>query len=140
MAKGSKPKSVRRQDKVAESLPRLFQGTRHSAYTWLRKCKEGQLPPGNTHVRKALDAIEIEILRYFGRLNALQQVQLSLMRPLITFWILHPAKGENGNLTHDFKWVHSKLEAGLRALKDLADTPSNNKPPTLEDIAKTVEK
>ena len=47
-----------RKDGVRERLPDLHKGTSHSAYAWLRRVKEGQLPSKRLNIRKALDAVE----------------------------------------------------------------------------------
>jgi hypothetical protein len=111
----------RQKDLVVRAMPRLFKGKTHSAYYWMRKVKEGVMPPGNTNVRKALDAIELTLIQDFGELNGCQQVEMNLLRPLLAWWLLYPGVGEDGTLAHDFKWVHGKIEDGLKRVRDLAD-------------------
>jgi hypothetical protein len=133
MGKQQNNNRKRRRDLVGKKLPTLYAGTKHSAYLWMRKCKQGQSPPGNTNVAKALAAIETELIKHFGELNAPQQIQLNLLRPLFAFWLLHPVTLEEGSdkLASDFKWVHGKLESGLRVLCDLADSEGGGDGPDL---------
>jgi hypothetical protein len=122
MAKQTKRKRILRDDLVEPYLPGVFKGKANKAYTWMRKVKEGQFPPGNTNVAKALAAVEVALIKDLGQLNAAQQVQLNLMRPLLVWWMLHPGTvGDDGHLAHDFKWIHSQIQDGLRRLIDLGD-------------------
>lgn len=114
-------------------LPTLYKGSGHSAYAWLRRAKEGQLPPGNSNVRKALIAVEVELIKHFGQLNGPQQVQLSLLRPVLIFWILHPGFTGTDSISQDFKWAHARIESGLKVLCELADR-KHDRPPTLEEL------
>ena len=134
MAKVKKKKRIIRQDLVQKRLPSLYQGTKHSAYTWMRKTKAGQLPPGNTTVAKSLAAIEVTLIEHFGELNGPQQVHLNLLRPLLVFWMLHPITIEDEKLAADYKWVHGKLESGLRVLCELGASKPTSQAPDLKDI------
>ncbi len=139
MAKVKKKKRIIRQDLVQKRLPSLYQGTKHSAYTWMRKTKAGQLPPGNTTVAKSLAAIEVTLIEHFGELNGPQQVHLNLLRPLLVFWMLHPCSIEDDKLAADYKWVHGKLESGLRVLCELGSSKSQGHIPTIPEILKKYE-
>ena len=98
------------------------------------------MPPGNTSEGKAMLAIEKALLQHFGgKLNAPQQVQLNLMRPLLAFWLHHPGVIEGDGtvdprMCDQFLRIHKMLEAGLKRLVELAD-PDNGprKIPRLED-------
>lgn len=131
-------KRIRRWDLVAKSQERPGQTT-HGAYTAARKVKEGHLPPGNTNLRKALDEIEISIHRDFGPLNALQATMLNLLRPLLVWWLLHPGTTEKGDLAHDFKWIHTKIESGLKRIAELGGRmPKESRVPSLDEYLKTT--
>jgi hypothetical protein len=133
MSKEEVRKQLRRQDQVRKRLPAIHRGSSHSAYYWLRKVREGHLPAGNTNVRKCLDSIELSLITDFGPLNAAQQVQLNLLRPLLIFWMLHPVGlDDNRKLAGDFKWCHSKIESGIKNLVQLSD----NKPSDEDDYLK----
>ena len=124
----------RREDQVAKRLPELATNTSHAAYYWMKRVKENILPPANTGVRKALDAIEVELVRHFGELNAPQMVQLNLLRPLLVWWMLHPGTvGTDGQLATDFKWVHSRIENGIRVLCELGEKQPARPVQTLQD-------
>ncbi|MBW1982626.1 MAG: hypothetical protein JRJ12_15550 [Deltaproteobacteria bacterium] len=118
-----KRKRIIRQDKVREQLPRLNIGKTHSAYSWMRKVREGKMPPANTNLRKALDAVEISLIEYFGELNPPQQIVLNLIRPVLAFWMLHPgtAKSDDMRLASDFKWAHMRIQHGITAMVALAN-------------------
>ena len=126
-------KRIIREDRLRNRLPDFYKGRlKHGAFYWMRKTKEGQMPPGNTNVRKSLDAIELCLIEHFGgELNGPQQIQLNLLRPLLVYWLLHPGVGEDGKLVHDFKWVHGRIEAGLKALNDLATPKAPDKAPDI---------
>jgi hypothetical protein len=140
-----------RKDGVRERLPDLHKGTSHSAYAWLRRVKEGQLPSKRLNIRKALDAVEVAIIEHFGEMNALQQVQLNLLRPFLVFWMLHPAimgtsensaegdNNENLRISSDFLHAHNKIEQGLQKLCDLGKSQPNNPKLTLTEILKQHE-
>ena len=71
----------------------------------------------------------------YGPLNAAQQVQLNLLRPLLSWWLLHPGTvGDNGKLSSDFRWIHNKIEAGIKALVDLADKRPRGEIKTISEI------
>lgn len=125
MAKKKKRERIVRVDPIKKFLPTFYQGTKHSAYLWMKRCKQGQLPHGNTNPGKALAAIELGLIEHFGDLNVPQQVQLNLLRPLLVFWMLHPITVEGG-LAADFKWCHSRIENGLRVLCELADKKASD--------------
>ena len=110
--------------KAQTRLKRLFLRENNCAYSALRLAKEGIMPAENPRVKKALDAIELAIFDHFGELNALQQVQFALMRPLFVFFILHPGLNpeDDKRVNHDFQWIHSKLEAGLKNLITLGES------------------
>jgi hypothetical protein len=91
-------------------------------------------PPGNTIEGKTLAAIEAAIIDDLGPLNALQIVQLNLLRPLLVWWLLHPGTTEKGDLGADFKWIHTRIESGLKRLAELADSKPPAKVPTIEEI------
>ena len=114
-------KRIRRQNLVAKYQGKPGQIT-HGAYAAMSRCKQGVQPPGNTMEGKTLAAIEAAILNDFGPLNALQTVQMNLLRPLILWWLLHPGTTEKGDLASDFKWIHSRIENGLKRLAELADS------------------
>jgi hypothetical protein len=114
-------KRKRRQNLVAKYQSKPGQIT-HGAYSAMRKCKQGELPPGNTNVGKTLAAIEAALVDDLGPLNALQIVQLNLLRPLLVWWLLHPGTTEKGDLASDFKWIHTRIENGLKRLAELADS------------------
>jgi hypothetical protein len=99
----------------------------------MRKVKQGVLPPRTTNVRKALDAVEDAIIADFGRLNALQLVEVNLLKPLLVWWFLHPGIGENGQICSDFKWIHCKIEKCLQRIADLADKQRKPNVPSLQD-------
>ncbi len=141
MAKVKKKKRIIRQDLVQKRLPSLYKGTKHSAYSWMKRCKQGQLPPGNTNIAKTLAAIEVELIEHFGNLNGPQQIQLNLLRPLFTFWLLHPGTTEDDEdkLAFDFKWVHGKLESGLKVLCELGSSKPQGHVPTIPEIIAQIE-
>ena len=105
-------------------LKRLFLRENNCAYSALRLAKEGILPQENPRVKQALDAIELAIFDHFGELNALQQVQFALMRPLFVFFVLHPGINpeDNKRVNHDWQWIHSKIEVGLKNLITLGES------------------
>ena len=105
----------------------------HSAYKWLKLAKQNQFPHGNNRAVQALKRIERAIQDDFGPLNALQQMQLALLRPLIMFWLLHPGTNQKGEIASDFRWIHSKIENGLRQIASLADARPTVVVPTLEE-------
>ena len=110
--------------KAQTRLKRLFLRENNCAYSALRLAKEGILPQENPRVKQALDAIELAIFDHFGELNALQQVHFALMRPLFVFFILHPGiNPEDGKrVNHDFQWIFSKIEVGLKNLITLGES------------------
>ena len=105
-------------------LQKLYRGETHGAYTALRLAKEGIMPTENPKAKQALDAIENAIFDHFGELNALQQIQLALMRPLFIFFIIHPGLNPEGDkrINHDFQWIHNKVEVGLKNLITLGES------------------
>jgi hypothetical protein len=130
--RGTNPakKRLRRKDALVKNQDKSLQGS-HEAYYWLRKIKEGTMPDGRTALRKTLDAIERAITEDFRPLNSLQVLELSLLRPLLAWWIVHPGRSKKGTLASDFQWIHTRIEAGLKRIADLA---SAKKPRDPEDL------
>ena len=107
---------------------------KHGAYKSLRLAKEGKLPPGNTRIRKALDACEIKLREHYGGFNGVQEVHFSIVLvPHLLFLLEHPMVNDAGELLSDWKWVSNKVENGLKMLAQLAGSEVKKPALSLEE-------
>ena len=107
----------------------VYSGTKHSAYSMMRRIKDGYLPRKNTVLRKTLDEIEHRLIDHFGTLNVLQEVQLGLLRPLIAFYLLHPGTNDSGDsLNQTYMWAYRQISIGMKSLDELSKSTPPDKP------------